>query len=109
MEDGATATKLFQDLLNACQRESTPFELRKSFCEWMGEIIGGLDFPEAQSPIELELLAKAKKSDIRIAIVAYLFAGVLWVLRKLMENPSSRTIDPTSVTKRSAVSSGRRQ
>ncbi len=66
MEDGATATKLFQDLLNACQRESTPFELRKSFCEWMGEIIGGLDSPEAQSPIELEILAKAKKSLIGI-------------------------------------------
>ena len=66
MEDGATATKLFQDLLNACQRESTPFELRKSFCEWMGEIIGGLDSPEAQSPIELEILAKAKKSLLGI-------------------------------------------
>ncbi len=67
MEDGPTAAKLFQDLLNACQRESTPFELRKSFCEWMGEIIGGLDSPEAQSPIELELLAKAKKSLLGIA------------------------------------------
>jgi len=67
MEDGPTANKLFQDLLNACQRESTPFELRKSFCEWMGEIIGGLDSPEAQSPIELEHLAKAKKSLLGIA------------------------------------------
>jgi len=67
LEDGATATKLFQGLLNACQRESTPIALRKSFCEWMGEIIGSLDSVEAESPIELELLTKAKKSLIGLA------------------------------------------
>ena len=66
-EDGATATVLFQSLLNACQRESTPLALRKSFCEWMGEVIGVLDSDEAHSPIELELLAKAKKALIGIA------------------------------------------
>ena len=66
-DDGETATMLFQSLLNACQRESTPLALRKSFCEWMGEIIGVLDSEEAQSPIELELLAKAKKSLLGIA------------------------------------------
>ena len=65
-EDGATATALFQNLLNACQRESTPPALRKSFCEWMGEVIGVLDSDEAQSPIELELLAKAKKALLGI-------------------------------------------
>ena len=64
LEDGATATKLFQGLLNACQRESTPIALRKSFCEWMGEIIGSLDSVEAESPIELELLTRARKSLI---------------------------------------------
>ncbi len=67
LEDGATATKLFQDLLNACQRESTPMALRKSFCEWMGEIIGSLDSVESESPIALELLTKAKKSLIGLA------------------------------------------
>jgi len=67
LEDGATATKLFQGLLNACQRESTPIALRKSFCEWIGEIIGSLDSVEAESPIELELLTKAKKSLIGLA------------------------------------------
>ncbi len=66
-EDGATATVLFQSLLNACQRESTPLALRKSFCEWMGEVIGVLDSEAAHSPIELELLAKAKKALIGIA------------------------------------------
>ena len=66
-EDGDTATKLFLSLLNACQRETIPLALRKSYCEWMGEIIGGLDSEEAQSPIELELLAKAKKSLLGIA------------------------------------------
>ena len=62
LEDGPVATKLFQDLLNACHRETTPFELRKSFCEWMGEIIGAMDSVEAKAPIDIELLAKAKKS-----------------------------------------------
>ena len=66
-EDGATATALFQNLLNACQRESMPLALRKSFCEWMGEVIGVLDSDEAQSPIEVELLAKAKKALLGIA------------------------------------------
>jgi hypothetical protein len=67
MEDGNTATKLFQDLLNACHRESTPIAIRKSFCEWMGEIIGSMDSVQAESPIELELLTKAKKSLVGIA------------------------------------------
>ena len=66
-EDGPTSTALFLSLLNACQRESTPLALRKSFCEWMGEVIGVLDSDEAQSPIEIELLAKAKKALIGIA------------------------------------------
>ncbi len=66
-EDGATATTLFQFLLKACQQESTPLALRKSYCEWMGEVIGVLDSNEAQSPIELELLAKAKKALLGIA------------------------------------------
>ena len=66
-EDGATAKTLFQFLLNACQQESTPLALRKSYCEWMGEVIGVLDSDEAQSPIELELLAKAKKALLGIA------------------------------------------
>jgi len=67
LEDKATAMKLFQDLLNACQRETMPIALRKSFCEWMGEIIGSLDSVEAESPIELELLTKARKSLIGLA------------------------------------------
>ena len=67
MEDGTTATKLFQDLLNACHRESTPIALRKSFCEWMGEIIGSMDSVQAESPIEVELLTKAKKSLVGMA------------------------------------------
>lgn len=66
-DDADTATKLFQSLLNACQREATSLALRKSFCEWMGEIIGILDSEEAESPIELELLAKAKKSLVGMA------------------------------------------
>jgi len=60
-DDKETATALFQNLINACQRESTAFALRKSFCEWMGEVIGVLDSKEAQSPIEHEMLIKAKK------------------------------------------------
>ena len=65
-DDKETATALFQNLLNACQRESTPFALRKSFCEWIGEVIGVLDSEEAQSPIEHEMLVKAKKLLIGI-------------------------------------------
>ncbi|MCY2983678.1 MAG: hypothetical protein NTY15_08575 [Planctomycetota bacterium] len=67
LDDGPTATKLFQDLLNACQRETATIALRKTFCEWMGEIIGSLDSVEAKSPIDIELLAKAKKSLLGIA------------------------------------------
>jgi hypothetical protein len=67
LENSPIATKLFQDLLNACQRETAPFALRKTFCEWMGEIIGVLDSEEAKSPIDIELLAKAKKSLLGIA------------------------------------------
>jgi hypothetical protein len=67
MDDEPVATKLFQDLLNACQRESTSFDLRKTFCEWMGEIIGSLDSVEAKSPIDIELMAKAKKSLLGLA------------------------------------------
>jgi len=67
LEDSSLATKLFQDLLNACQRETAPIALRKTFCEWMGEIIGALDSSEAKSPIDIELLAKAKKSLLGIA------------------------------------------
>ncbi len=66
-DDAETSTRLFQSLLNACQREATPLNLRKSFCEWMGEIIGVLDSEQAESPIELELLAKAKKSLLGMA------------------------------------------
>jgi len=66
-EDGATATALFEALLGACQRQSTSFALRKSYCEWMGEIIGVLDSEEAQPPIDLELLSKAKKSLLGMA------------------------------------------
>ena len=67
LEDKAAATKLFQGLLIACQKESTTIALRKSFCEWMGEIIGSLDSAEAESPIELELLTTAKKTLIGLA------------------------------------------
>ena len=67
LEDGPVATKLFQDLLNACQREAVPFPLRKAFCEWMGEIVGALDSAEAKSPIDIELLIKTKKSLLGIA------------------------------------------
>jgi len=67
LEDSPLSTKLFQDLLNACQRETAPIALRKTFCEWMGEIIGALDSAEAKSPIDIELLAKAKKSLLGIA------------------------------------------
>jgi hypothetical protein len=66
-EDAELATSLFQSLLNACQRESTPIALRKSYCEWMGEVIGVLDFEEAKSPIASEILTKAKKSLMGIA------------------------------------------
>ncbi len=61
-EDGAESTRLFLALLNACQRETTPMEVRKSYCEWMGEIIGTLDTAESKPPIDQELLIKAKKS-----------------------------------------------
>ncbi len=66
IENAVEATRLFQALLNACQRESVPMDLRKSYCEWMGEIIGTLDSTESQSPIDLELLSKARKSLIGI-------------------------------------------
>ncbi len=61
-EDGAESTRLFLALLNASQRETSPLDVRKSYCEWMGEIIGTLDSSESKSPIDIELLAKAKKS-----------------------------------------------
>lgn len=61
-EDAELATSLFQSLLNACQRESNPIALRKSYCEWMGEVIGVLDYEEAKSPIASEILTKAKKT-----------------------------------------------
>jgi hypothetical protein len=66
-EDAELSTSLFQSLLNACQRESTPIAIRKSYCEWMGEVIGVLDFVEAKSPIAPEILTKAKKSLLGIA------------------------------------------
>jgi len=66
-ENGPEATRLFQALLNACQRESTPIEIRKSYCEWMGEIIGAIDTIESRSPVDMELLTKAKKSLLGIS------------------------------------------
>ena len=66
-DDAELANRLFQSLLNACQRESNSIALRKSYAEWMGEVIGVLDFDEARSPIAPEVLLKAKKSLLGIA------------------------------------------
>ena len=59
-DDHEVATKLFQSLVGASQRISAPIPIRKSYCEWLGEIIGTLDSPEAQSPIDVALLEKAR-------------------------------------------------
>lgn len=61
-DDREGATKLFLALVDACQRETNSAPVRKSYCEWLGEIVGTLDTVEAQSPISLEDLAAAKKS-----------------------------------------------
>jgi predicted nucleic acid-binding Zn-ribbon protein len=66
-DDKELANKLFGHLVDASQRESTPIATRKSYCEWLGEIIGTLDSAEAKSPIDEQELANAKKSLLGLA------------------------------------------
>jgi hypothetical protein len=61
------ANRLFESLVQATQRESTSLPVRKSYCEWMGEIVGTLDHPEAKSPIDADALAKARKAMLGAA------------------------------------------
>jgi hypothetical protein len=62
LDDAETSGRLFRSLMQATQRESTSLPVRKSFSEWLGEIVGTLDFSEAKPPIDAELLAQAKKT-----------------------------------------------
>ncbi|MEQ1828703.1 MAG: hypothetical protein ABL921_22260 [Pirellula sp.] len=61
-DDQPQSNRLFQALMQASQRESTSMPNRKSFCEWLGEIVGTLDHPDAQSPIDPETLSTAKRN-----------------------------------------------
>ena len=68
-DDAVRSNQLFQALLDACQRETTSLSLRKSYCEWLGEIIGTLNSDEAKSPIQREALERAKKQLLGLAEV----------------------------------------
>jgi hypothetical protein len=70
LEDGAVAQRLFDSLVDAAQRETLSIAARKSYCEWLGEIIGSMDWPEAKPPIDPKLLENAKRSLIAIPEVA---------------------------------------
>jgi hypothetical protein len=69
LEDKESANRLFDALVGATQKESISLTVRKSYCEWLGEIIGTIESDEARSPIAKESLTKAKKTLLGTAEV----------------------------------------
>ena len=70
LEDVALANKLFAALVEATQRDGISLAVRKSYCQWLGEIIGTLESPEAKSPIPNEVLLKARKTLLASSEIA---------------------------------------
>ena len=62
LEDIELANKLFIALVDASQKESISLAVRKSYCQWLGEIIGVIESPNARSAIPKEVLTKARKT-----------------------------------------------
>lgn len=62
LEDVELANKLFAALVDATQRDTISLAVRKSYCQWLGEIIGTIESPNAKSPISNEVLLKARKT-----------------------------------------------
>ncbi len=65
LNDADTSESFSDPLASDPTREHFFCLFAKSFSEWLGEIAGTLDFPEAKPPIEPELLAQSKKDDAR--------------------------------------------
>jgi hypothetical protein len=70
LEDEAMATKLFSALVEASQRETTSEGVRKSYCIWLGEIIGLIDNEEAKPPIDRALIVRARKTLLATPIAS---------------------------------------
>jgi len=70
LEDVELANKLFAALVDATQRDAISLAVRKSYCQWLGEIIGTIESPEAKSPIPNDVLLKARKTLLASSEVA---------------------------------------
>ncbi len=70
LEEVELANKLFVALVDATQREAISLAVRKSYCQWLGEIIGTIESPNAKSPIPNEVLQKARKTLLASSEIA---------------------------------------
>lgn len=70
LNDEVLANKLFVALVDATQKESISLAVRKSYGQWLGELIGIIESPSARSPIAKASIAKAKKTLLASSEVA---------------------------------------